>query len=147
VAWRNWELYRRHPWLLQVAATSRPPLGPNVIAKYDQELRAVDGIGLTEVEMDSVLTLVLGHVEGAARRSMEAAQAEKRTGKTDDEWWAANAPLIEKVFDPKRYPTAARVGPAAGAAYGAAYSPEHAFEFGLRRILDGVEVLVKTRAE
>ncbi len=146
VARENWELYRRHPWMLQVAATSRPPLGPNVIAKYDHELRAVDGIGLTEVEMDSVLTLVLEHVQGAARRSLEASQAEKRTGKTDDEWWAANAPLLEKVFDADRYPTAARVGAAAGAAYEAAYDPEHAFEFGLQRVLDGVEAFVRQRS-
>jgi AcrR family transcriptional regulator len=146
VARRNWELYRRHPWVLQVAATSRPPLGPNVMAKYDRELRAVDGIGLTEVEMDSVLALVLGHVEGAARRAAEEAEAEKRTGKSDDEWWSANAPLLAKAFDPGRYPTAARVGPVAGAAYGAAYSPEHAFEFGLGRVLDGVEALVRSRS-
>ena len=145
VARRNWELYHRHPWMLQVAATSRPPLGPNVIAKYDYELRAVDGIGLTEVEMDSVLTLVLGHAEGAARRAVVAAQLERRTGTTDDEWWAANAPLLEKVFDAERYPTAVRVGAAAGAAYGAAYDPEHAFEFGLGCVLDGVEALVGVR--
>ena len=147
VAGRNWELYHRHPWVLQVAATSRPPLGPNVIAKYDRELRAVDGIGLTEVEMDAVLTLVLGHTDNSARRSMEAAEAQKRTGRTDDEWWSANAPLLEKVFDARRYPTAARVGPAAGAAYEAAYSPEHAFEFGLQRVLDGIETLVRSRPE
>ncbi|MDX5895401.1 TetR/AcrR family transcriptional regulator [Rubrobacter radiotolerans] len=145
VARRNWDLFHHHPWVLQVAVTSRPPLGPNVVAKYDRELRAVDGIGLTEVEMDSVLTLVLEHTQGAARRSVEAKQGVRGTGKTDDEWWAANAPLLEKVFDAERYPTAARVGAAAGAAYQAAHSPEHAFEFGLRRVLDGVEALVRER--
>ena len=54
IARDNWALYHRHPWMLQVAdepAAARP----NVIAKYDRELRAVDGIGPTEVEMDSVL--------------------------------------------------------------------------------------------
>jgi len=146
VARENWTLYHRHPWMLHVAAMSRPPLGPNVISKYDHELRAVDGIGLTDVEMDSVLTLVLGYVQGAARNAVEASQAERRTGTTDDEWWAANAPLLEKVFDAERYPTAARVGAAAGAAYEAAYDPEHAFEFGLQRVLDGIEVLVRARS-
>jgi AcrR family transcriptional regulator len=145
IARDNWALYHRHPWMLQVAATSRPPLGPNVIAKYDRELRTVDGIGLTEVEMDSVLILVLEHVQGAARRSVEVAEAEKRTGMTDEEWWLANEPLLEKVFDPDLYPTASRVGPAAAGAYGSAYDPEYAFEFGLQRILDGVETLVRSR--
>ncbi len=145
IARDNWALYHRHPWMLQVVATSRPPLGPNVIAKYDRELRAVDGIGLTEVEMDSVLILVLEHAQGAARRSVEVTEAEKRTGKTDNEWWLANEPLLEKVFDPNLYPTASRVGSAAADAYGSAYDPEYAFEFGLQRILDGVETLVRSR--
>jgi AcrR family transcriptional regulator len=146
VARENWALIHRHPWMLQVAAMSRPPLGPNVIAKYDHELRAVDGIGLTDVEMDSVITLVLGYVQGVARDAVEASQAERRTGMTDDEWWLANAPLLEKVFDAERYPTAARVGTAAGAAYEAAYDPEHAFEFGLQRVLDGIEAFVQARS-
>jgi hypothetical protein len=51
--------------MLQVPAMSRPPLGPNAIGKYDQELRAVDGIGLSEVEMDSVVSLLAGYVQGA----------------------------------------------------------------------------------
>jgi AcrR family transcriptional regulator len=147
IAHENWAMYHRHPWMLQVTAVSRPPLGPNVIAKYDRELRAVDGIGLTEVEMDSVLTLVLEHAQGAARRSVEVAEAEKRTGRTDYEWWLANEPLLEEVFDPDLYPTASRVGPAAAEAYGAAYDPEYAFEFGLQCILDGVETLVRSRSE
>lgn len=146
VARENWALYRRHPWLLQVAATGRPPLGPNAIAKYDYELRAVEGIGLTDVEMDSVVSLVLGYVEGAARRSVEMSQAEQRTGISDEQWWRAVAPLLEAVFDPERYPTAARVGAAAGAAYGAAYDPDHAFEFGLQRVLDGIAALVDARS-
>ncbi|PTL79877.1 TetR/AcrR family transcriptional regulator [Vitiosangium sp. GDMCC 1.1324] len=146
IARENWALYHRHPWMLQIA-TSRPVMGPNLIAKYDYELRAVSGIGLTEVEMDSVVSLVAGHVEGAARRAVEAAQAEQHTGMTDEQWWAVHAPLLEKVLDASRYPTAARVGAAAGATYGAAHDPQHAFEFGLQRVLDGIEVLIQARAE
>ena len=48
VAQANWDLYVRHPWALHVA-TGRPPLGPNLLAKYERELRAVDGLGLSEV--------------------------------------------------------------------------------------------------
>lgn len=146
VARANWALYHRHPWMLQIA-TGRPPLGPNLIAKYDYELRAVEGIGLDDIEMDSVVTLVLGHTESAARRALEASQAEQHTGMTDEQWWGASAPILSRVFDASRYPTAARVGAAAGEAYGAAHDPEHAFEFGLQRVLDGIAVLVEARAQ
>lgn len=138
VARQTWRLYQRHPWLLQVA-TSRPVLGPNEAAKYDYELRAVDGIGLGDVEMDLVVSLVTDYVHGAVRGAIEAARAERRSGQTDQEWWEAAAPLLEKVFDPDRYPTATRVGVAAGAAYNSAHDPERSFEFGLQRVLDGIE--------
>lgn len=145
IARENWALYQRHPWLLQVA-TSRPVLGPNVTAKYDYELRAIDGIGLTDVEMDSVITLITGFVHGTARGAVEAAQAESQTGMSDEQWWAAHAPFFSLIADPNRFPTAARVGQAAGEALGAAYSADHAFEFGLQRVLDGIQALIDTRS-
>jgi AcrR family transcriptional regulator len=144
VARANMALYQRHPWLLQVA-TSRPVLGPNAIAKYDRELAAIDGIGLKDIEMDSVLTLITGYVHGAARGAAEAAAAEQNTGMTDEQWWYAHVPFLERIMDGTRYSTAARVGTTAGETHNAAYNPEHAFEFGLARVLDGIAVLINER--
>jgi AcrR family transcriptional regulator len=144
VARDNRALYDRHPWLVDVS-TTRPPLGPNLMAKYEYELSAVERVGLTDVEMDSVLTLILDFAHGSARSAQAAAQAAQDTTMTDEQWWAANEPLLSKIFDESRFPTAARVGSAAGAEYGAAYSPAHAFEFGLQRVLDGIAVLINQR--
>lgn len=138
----NWAMYLRHPWMLKVF-TGRPPLGPSAIAKYDLELRVVDGIGLTDVEMDAVITLVHTHVEGVARRKVEAAQAERRTGMTDSQWWEVAGPALAAVFDPGRFPVADRVGMAAGAAHQAAFSPEHEYVFGLERTIDGIAALIR----
>jgi AcrR family transcriptional regulator len=145
VARASHALYLRHPWMLQ-AATGRPGLGPNAVAKYDAELRTVDGLGLDDVEMDSVVAMVASFVHGAAREAVEAARTAQRSGLTDEEWWRASEPFLARVFDPARHPLAARVGAAAGAAHNAASDPAHAFEFGLQRLLDGIEVLVKARA-
>ena len=145
IAWSDWDLYQRHPWLLQVMAMSRPPLGPNSIAVYDYSLRAVDGIGLTELEMDSVVSMVSVYVQGAARAAAEAATSLRDTGVTDAEWWSTYGPLLEKVFDPEKYPVAARVGQVAGETYQSAYDAKHGFEFGLSRILDGVAALIAER--
>ncbi|OZM73307.1 TetR family transcriptional regulator [Amycolatopsis antarctica] len=142
---RDWHLHRGHPWLLQVA-TSRPVLGPNLTRKYDRGLRTIEGIGLTDLQMDAVFTLVESFVRGAAQFAVDAAQAEQSTGKTDLEWWEEFGPLLAKVSDGDRYPIASRVGQAAGEVYQAAHSPEHTFEFGLVRILDGVELLIRKPA-
>ncbi|WP_433375732.1 TetR/AcrR family transcriptional regulator [Actinoplanes sp. CA-142083] len=142
VARDNFALYLRHPWLLQVAP-ARPPLGPNVIAKYDRDLRAVDGIGLGDIEMDLVVQMVADYVHGAARTAVAATLVEQRTGLSDEQWWEQAAPALEKVIDPAATPTASRVGSAAGAEYNAASDPARAFEFGLARLLDGVAALMK----
>ncbi|MFC6019804.1 TetR/AcrR family transcriptional regulator [Plantactinospora solaniradicis] len=145
LARENWARYLRHPWLLQVA-TSLPVLGPHLLAKYDRDLTAVAGLGLTEIEMDLVVSLLHDYVYGAVRSVIEAARAEQRTGMTGEQWWETYAPLLEQVFDPDRYPTAARVGSVSGAEYGAPSDPARSFEFGLQRVLDGIEALVRTRA-
>jgi AcrR family transcriptional regulator len=145
VAQVNWDLYMRHPWALQIF-TGRPPLGPHAIAKYDHELRMINGIGLTDVEMDAVITLVHTHVEGVARRRIDAHRVIRRTGTSDAQWWQRVQPALAEVFDPSQFPVAARVGEAAGQAHQAAHSPEHAFAFGLDRLIQGVESLIETKA-
>ncbi|MEU5878950.1 TetR/AcrR family transcriptional regulator [Spirillospora sp. NPDC047279] len=145
IARQNWALFHRHPWLLEIS-TGRPPMGPQLIGKYEYELRTVDGLGLTDVEMDSVIALVNGHAQSSAKSSVDAAQAERRTGMTDEEWWEITAPVLETVIRPGDYPLGERVGTAAAQVYGGAIGPEHAFEFGLQRILDGIEVLIAARS-
>jgi AcrR family transcriptional regulator len=142
VADANRAMYLRHPWMLQ-AFTGRPPLGPNTLAKYDRELRALDGIGLTDPQMDAALTLVLTHVEGVVRRRVEAERAAQRSGMTDAQWWEAAAPALSEVFDPARFPVAGRVGQAAGEAHQAAFDVEHEYAFGLDRLIEGLATLVK----
>ncbi|MEJ2852285.1 TetR/AcrR family transcriptional regulator, partial [Saccharothrix sp. CCNWLW140] len=113
VARENWALCLRHPWLLEVSG-HRAVLGPGVAAKYDFELRAVDGIGLTDVEMDAVLTLVLGHVRAAARLAVEAARVERSTGLTDEQWWAGARPVLFSVFSPPPFPPPSPIGEEGG---------------------------------
>lgn len=143
IAHENRDLFDRHPWVAEVA-TSRPLLGPGAMAKYEHELAAFTGLGLDDVEMDAALTFLLGFVHGAARSAAEAVAIRQDSAMSEEQWWAANAPLLARVFDQDKYPTATRVGAAAGAAHGAAYSPEHAYDFGLRRVLDGLGVLIDT---
>jgi AcrR family transcriptional regulator len=141
IAHDNWVVYRRHPWLA-VVETSRPVLGPNLLAKYNYELNALSGTGLPALEMDSVLTLVLGHVRNTARAAAEVAQIERETGMTDAQWWAAYSPWLAKYSQAGSYQVAAEAGTAAGEQHNAAYDPEYAYQFGLSRLLDGIAVLV-----
>jgi AcrR family transcriptional regulator len=141
IALSNRALFQRHPWAASVS-TVRPPLGPGQMAKYERELRAFDGLGLDDVELDDALTFLLGFVRASALADAETAAAARESRMSDAQWWEANAPLLSRVLDSAAFPTAARVGSAAGAAHGASFNPEHAFHFGLERVLDGLEALV-----
>ncbi|MFG3338650.1 TetR/AcrR family transcriptional regulator [Glycomyces sp. NPDC048151] len=142
VARDNYTLYRSHPWAA-AASPSRPPLGPGQCAKYEHELRALEGLGLSDVEMDDALAYLLAFVRTAAQDAAQSDAERAASGIDDQEWWEANGPLLAKVLDTERFPTAVRVGQAAGEAHDAAYNAEHAFEFGLARTLDGLAVIIE----
>ncbi|MEV6431179.1 TetR/AcrR family transcriptional regulator C-terminal domain-containing protein [Nocardia sp. NPDC051463] len=144
IAAENRALLALHPWVAYLP-TTRPPLGPGLVAKYEHELRAFDGLGLDDVEMDAALTFVLGFVTSVARIAIDTARAAADSAMTDSEWWARAAPVLAQVFDADRYPLAARIGAAAGRAHDAAYSADHAYEFGLTRVLDGLATLIESR--
>jgi AcrR family transcriptional regulator len=145
VARDNRALYESHPWAAAIS-TSRPPLGPGLLGKYDHELSALETSGLDDVDTDAALTFLLDFVRSAALAAHAARATRQDSGVTDEQWWEANAPLLAEALDADAFPTAARVGAAAGAAHGGAYSPEHAWTFGLERVLDGLGVLIERRA-
>ncbi|WP_026925121.1 TetR/AcrR family transcriptional regulator [Glycomyces arizonensis] len=142
VARDNYAMYRAHPWAA-AASQTRPPLGPGQCAKYEHELRSLDDTGLSDVERDDALAYLLAFVRTAAADAARAEAERETTAMSDREWWESNGPLLAKVFDAERYPTAARVGQAAGEAHGAAFEPRHAFDFGLERTLDGLAALIE----
>ncbi len=141
IAKQNWELYQRHPWMLQIV-TGRPVLGPHATLKYEAELRPLDNLGLNDVEMDATLTLILTHVEGCARARATFERTQQETGMTDAEWWVTQAPILDKIVDPTRFPIATRVGISAGQEFQAASSPGYLLTFGLERIFDGLSELI-----
>jgi AcrR family transcriptional regulator len=147
-----WAHYHRHPWVLGVSG-ARALLGPNETALFESSLNAVSGVGLSGKEIVHVVTLVGEYVRAAAGRAVEAAQAAQRTGVTDDQWWQDREPIFDQYFDASRYPTlvgleqAGVFQPAEG---GLDYNVQNAmdsFEFGLPRVLDGIEAFVAAHRE
>lgn len=135
----GWNSYMRHPWLLQVDQ-SRPLLGPNALGGLDQYLRGLDGTGLTDQEKMAVISTVDSLTVGIARSEVNAREAVERTGMTDDEFWAAQAPVLMKAMNSGNYPSMAQLSENAFA-----MSYREMFEFGLRSFLDGLERTIQAR--
>lgn len=142
----TWEIFHRHPWVLQFA-TSRRLMGPNELAWFESALRAVSGIGLTEREMVEVVGLVNGYVRGMAQVLVNSAQSEQRTVIAEEHWGVAYARLLERFDHDYRYPTLRGI-----LASGVFEEPEtdleldDVLEFGLQRVLDGIERFIQSRS-
>ena len=138
---REWALYLRHPWMLQIAQ-GRPMLGPNSMRSTDIALRAIDGIGLTEDEMLGAVVALSSFVAGLAKTTIEAMQAADRTGISDEEWWEIQGEYVGPAVVAGELPMLTKVGEA-----GAFHSMFDHFEFGLQRVLDGLGVLIDGRSK
>jgi AcrR family transcriptional regulator len=141
IADANRALYQQHSWLADVSI-ERPPLGPGQLRKYERELAALDGLELSDHEMDLTLTLVITFVRAHAASTAPASSA-------DDEaaWWAAAGPALARYVTTTDYPLSSRVGTNAGEAQGRAHDPDLAYTFGLERIADGVQALRRRTRE
>ncbi|MFK4361245.1 TetR/AcrR family transcriptional regulator [Rhodococcus sp. 27YEA6] len=128
-------LYTEHWWLLNIS-DQRSALGPGTIAKYDHELHAFDGTGLTDIDRDSALTFVADF----ARSSAQARRPDPRAADMAEVWSSWNQRLAAYLGDD--FPLAQRVGGAAGEAKNSPYGPEAAWEFGLDRVLDALDGLI-----
>ncbi|MEY7979753.1 TetR/AcrR family transcriptional regulator [Streptomyces pilosus] len=132
-------LYRRHPWLLEVNQ-SRPILGPSALDGMERVLARIKPMGLSDPELVSAIIMIDGYVVGAARTQLYQEDAERSSGLTDAQFWEAQRPALEKAMTSGRYPVLAGLSEDT---FGSDF--DH-FEFGLQRILDGLEEFVARRA-
>lgn len=139
-----YEGYLRHPWLLQ-AESVRGTLGPNMVTRYEWQLSAIEGIGLDDISMDQIITLISRFGAGAAQSTIDVKRTQETSRMTDAEWWEVNEPILTRVMAGTDFPLSGRVGTTTGQTYNAASDPDLSYSFGLDRILDGIELYIEQR--
>ncbi|MFG2592883.1 TetR/AcrR family transcriptional regulator C-terminal domain-containing protein [Streptomyces sp. NPDC048438] len=134
-----WKQYERHPWLARaMAGLTRPMASPNAMQYTERVLTALTGIGLTPEQMLHVHLTVLGYAQGVAMAVELESQARQDSGMTADEWMAATEPRMDAIQTPTAYPVLSTLFDRDGFDL----DLDTLFEFGLARVLDGVEGLV-----
>jgi AcrR family transcriptional regulator len=135
-AWARqlFELFRRHPWALEVTVGVRV-MGPNELGWLEQAVAALAGTGLDGGQMLDVTVTLVGHARTIAEQG--AAIAGDSPERAMDE---ALAVLVRGRED--RFPALA----AALSSAAEHSSQDQALDFGFDRILDGVELLIASRA-
>lgn len=138
-ALRTWAIdlydgFTRHPWLLQ-STIGRRLLGPNELAWMERGVAALTGSGLSGGEqLDSIL-VITSHVRNIAQQSTTFPG--HTTGLTEEDWQRSLGEIL--ATEAGRFPhltTAMRTS---------AGSENQGLEFGLARILDGLELLISDR--
>ncbi|MFI2712654.1 TetR/AcrR family transcriptional regulator [Micromonospora sp. NPDC018662] len=124
------ERFRRHPWAQAAAVGARLP-GPNELAWVERVVAALASTGLTATERLDVATLLVGHARNLAALPPDSGRE------------AAFAALVRGRET--RFPAlaAALADPPAPRSPG---SPDPTLDFGLTRILDGIQTLLHARA-
>ncbi|MFI6500305.1 TetR/AcrR family transcriptional regulator [Nonomuraea typhae] len=136
----DWALYLRYPWVLQITGHGRV-LGPNRLTAFGSAMDALCGLGQSGDETITLIGVVDAYVRGMARDLVDAAEAERRTGVSDEQWWSTQIRPWSKHFDTSQYPTLA------DSSFAVSIFGEHEakFGFGLQRVLDGIQLLVEAR--
>ncbi|MFB7253005.1 TetR/AcrR family transcriptional regulator [Streptomyces nojiriensis] len=134
---------RLHPWLLEATVGVRV-MGPRELEWMERALAALDGCGLTGAEAMDAVVLLAGHVRGIAEQE-RAAGAGPGSGAAGEGPDAQLAAVLGEVMREhgERFP-ALGAALASAAAHG---GRDQALEFGLGRILDGLELLMARRAD
>lgn len=138
-----WSLYERHPWLSHtMASLTRPMAAPNAMRYSERVLSCLSGLGLTPHHMMRAHLMIIGYAQGLAGAIELETQARQDTGVTADEWFDGTVPRLEAIHTTGSYPVLStlfehdRFDP----------EPTAVFEFGLERMLSGLEVLVADTA-
>jgi len=129
-----WQAFRRHPWLALALSMTRPQLIPNGMRHTEWALRALDGLGLTIQEMMHFHTTLVSHVRGLAFNLEAEAQAEQDSGLTSDEWMETQEPGFRVIAGTGEFPLLNRLVDS-----DLDFDIDQLFEFGLARLLDGLE--------
>lgn len=135
-AYANLAMILRHPWLSEIVRT-RVSIGPNWTRWLDSGLGALAPLKFSVSEKMAVLLSVDGHFRAAAQ-IMIGAKATRA--------WAENFDrMLDAVAEDARYPALSELV-ARGAFADAGLDLDGMFQFGLDRLLDGVDALARERA-
>jgi AcrR family transcriptional regulator len=143
-AWAYLHLLRRHPWVVRVPI-STPPLTPNQIGWLEGGLRVLRGTSLTGQEKMSVILLISGFVRSWATLTADLVAAALASGNTDPDPTVGYGRMLSRLVDPARFPEVHGLI-LDGTLDDESEDIDREFAFGLDRVLDGVESLMKTRA-
>jgi AcrR family transcriptional regulator len=139
-AWSQVARYRDSLWVVEVPLTG-PPAYPNALGWLERALYYMRETGLDESQKMSVILLLSNYVRVQAVMEAQLDSAIRAAGISGAEAMAGYGQLLRLLLDEHRFPHLMAVADAG--VMDKADPWEDEFTFGLERLLDGVDVLVR----
>jgi AcrR family transcriptional regulator len=143
-AWGYHDALRRHTWALRVPIAG-PPVTPNQTAWIEDGLTSLRETALRESEKLSVILLLSGYVRNEATLTADIGAALAASAAPEREIMPGWAELLRRLTNADGHPALHRA--LAAGAFDSDDDPDDEFIFGLQRVLDGVDALVRARDE
>jgi AcrR family transcriptional regulator len=138
-AWSALAAYRRQLWVVQIPLAG-PPVTPNSLGWLELALQYMRDTALNEGQKMSVILLISNYVRNSATVEAQIDAAVRASGRTNSDLMAGYNQVLTTVLD-SRFPELLKV--AASGVMSTADDWDDEFTFGLERILDGVDVLLR----
>jgi AcrR family transcriptional regulator len=126
------DLLRRHPWTTTVLAT-RPPLGPNYLRYFEFTLAVAAPKSKDMTHAARLVGTLQAFVLGSITYELAEAEADRRTGLTEEQKRAAAGPYLDGLLASGSFPYLAQF-----LTEGIDTDYDRSFEFGLECVLDGL---------
>jgi AcrR family transcriptional regulator len=150
---RNWaivqrEMLDRHPWITQMPMAA-PPMAPNSLTFVEKGLEALDASGLVDAHKLRVIGLISSYTLSEARMANDAARAAQHSsmltdGGTPTPSWTFES-LLRELADQPTYPRLHQIAWSEKIGENpSGFDEQEEYQFGLDRILDGVQTLINS---
>jgi AcrR family transcriptional regulator len=133
-----WDTFRRHPWMASALSLTRPQPVPSAVPLTEWMLASLERSGLDLQTRFTAVLSVIGYVRGMGLNIEMEVEAEAATGLDSEQWTEGQSAALESILAGGRLPQLERL-----VAEGYDFDLDAVFEFGLQRLLDGIELLVE----
>jgi AcrR family transcriptional regulator len=140
------EMLDRHPWITQMPMAA-PPMAPNSLTFVEKGLEALDASGLANADKLRVIGLISSYTLSEARMAHDAVRASQQASTLTDSGaptpnWTFES-LLRELIDEPTYPRLHQIAWSEEIGDNpSGFDEREEYEFGLDRILDGVQALI-----
>lgn len=131
----EWRIYRAHPWLVEVLASTRPPLVPAVLESARAAIHLFRDLGLDAGRALSRYLALSAYIQGMGMLLTAEAQETAHSGTGPGSWWGAELRRLDRSGATRRHPWLVELADQAPAD---GFDVDDAFRDGLRRVVGGL---------